>query len=113
MSGFTRSRRRNQERKIVRRRISQKGKPAHHKDHAEIIEAAVKYDHEGCDVCGHQPIGREIYPIGRRDRRVVGVCHDHRRSLDVILCIQIFMEGEENQKQREMTEAVSTDGPKH
>jgi len=83
------------------------------RQHSKIIQAAIKYDHDGGDVCGYQPRGREIYPIGRRGRRVIGVCNDHIRTLDAILSIQFYMEGEENQKQREMTEAVSTNGPKH
>jgi hypothetical protein len=83
------------------------------RDYAKIPNAAIKYDHEGCDVCGHRPIGREVYPVGLRGSRVVGVCHKHFRSLDVIIGIQFFMESERNKKRREMTEAVSTDGPKH
>ena len=93
--------------KILRRnRISRLG-------FAKINEAALKFDQEGCDVCGHRPTGRKIYPIGRMGGRTVGVCHDHRRSLDLIIDIQIFIESEEIKKRREMTEAVSTDGQKH
>ena len=78
-----------------------------------IIKAAIKYDLEGCDVCGHQPRGREVYLIGQRGKRVVGVCRQHVRSLDVGLSLQFYQEGAENQRQREMTEAASTNGPKH
>jgi hypothetical protein len=80
---------------------------------AKIIKAAIKYDHEGCDVCGHQPTGREVYLIGLIGKRVVGVCRHHIRSLDVGLSLQFYQEGEENQKQRAMTETASTNGPKH
>jgi hypothetical protein len=80
---------------------------------AKIIKAATKYDVKGCDVCGHQPRGFEVYGIGRVGGRVVGVCQKHIKSLDVGLAIQFYQEREESQKQREMTEAVSTDGPKH
>jgi hypothetical protein len=83
------------------------------REQKKIIEAAVKYDLEGCDVCGHQPTGREIYAIGRIGKRIVGVCHQHLRRLDVYLSLQFYFEGEENQKRRKMTEAASTNGPIH
>ncbi len=78
-----------------------------------IIVAAVKYDLEGCDICGHQPMGREVYTSGWRGTRIVGVCHQHLRRLDTYLSLQFFMEGEENIKQRKMAEGASTDGPAH
>jgi hypothetical protein len=83
------------------------------REQKKIIEAAVKYDLEGCDVCGHQPTGREIYPIGRIGKRIVGVCRQHIRRLDTYLSMQFYFEGKENQKRREMTEAASTNGPIH
>ena len=79
----------------------------------KVMKAAVKYDLEGCDVCGHQPMGREIYIIGRIGKRIVGVCNQHLRRLDVGLSLQFYFEGEENQKRRKMTEAASTNGPMH
>jgi len=83
------------------------------REYAKIPKAAIKYDHEGCDVCGHRPQGFEVYGIGRIGERVVGVCPKHTKSLEVALSIQFYQEGEENQKRRAMTEAVSTNGPKH
>ena len=77
----------------------------------QVIEAATKYDLEGCVICGHQPMGREMYPIGKIGERVVGVCDPHALRLDTILSIQFFVEGEENTKQRKKAEGVSTDGP--
>ncbi len=79
----------------------------------KVMKAAVKYDLEGCDVCGHQPMGREAYLIGRIGRRVVGVCRHHIRSLDVGLSLQLYQEGEENQRQRELAASASTNGPIH
>lgn len=78
-----------------------------------IIKAATKYDLEGCDICGHQPTGREIYLIGQIGKRVVGVCHQHLRRLDAVLSIQFYFEGEENIRQRKMAEEASSDGPAH
>lgn len=86
---------------------------AQRREHVKILNAAYTYDREGCDVCGHRPQSFEVYGIGRIGERVVGVCPKHTKSLDVGLSIQFYQEGEENQKQREMTEAVSIDGPKH
>lgn len=83
------------------------------REQTKVIKAAVRYDLEGCDVCGHQPTGREIYTIGRIGKRVVGVCHQHLRRLDAYLSMQFYFEGKENQKRREMTEAASTNGPMH
>jgi hypothetical protein len=77
----------------------------------QIIKAATKYDLEGCEICGHQPMGREIYTIGKIGKRVVGVCSQHLRRLDTYLSMQFYFEGEENIKQRKMAEGVSTDGP--
>jgi hypothetical protein len=76
-----------------------------------VIKAAIKYDLEGCEICGHQPMGREMYPIGFLGERVVGVCNQHLRRLDAILSVQFYFEGEENIKRRKMAEGVSTDGP--
>jgi hypothetical protein len=75
-----------------------------------VIKAAEKYDLKGCEICGHQPMGREIYPIGKIGKRVVGVCHQHLRRLDAVLSMQFYIEGEVNIKQRKMAEGVSTDG---
>jgi len=77
------------------------------------MKAAVKYDLDGCEVCGHQPRGHEMYPIGRIGHRVVGVCNQHVRRLDTILSVQFFVEGEENIKRRKMAERVATDGLAH
>ena len=77
------------------------------------MKAAVKYDLDGCDVCGHQPRGREMYPIGRIGNRVVGVCNQHVRRLDAILSVQFYFEGEGSIKRRKMMEGVATDGPAH
>jgi hypothetical protein len=76
-----------------------------------VIKAATRYDLEGCQICGHQPIGREMYPIGKMGKRVVAVCNQHLRRLDTLISVQFFVEGEENIKQRKMAEGVSTDGP--
>ena len=76
-----------------------------------VIKAATKYDLKGCEICGHQPMGHEVYPIGKIGKRVVGVCNLHARRLDTILSVQFFLEGDENIKQRKMAEGVSTDGP--
>jgi hypothetical protein len=83
------------------------------REQSKLIKAAIKYDLEGCDVCGHQPTGREVYLIGQIGKRVVGVCRHHIRSLDIGLSLQFYQEGAENKKRREMTEAASTNGPKH
>ncbi|WP_373085279.1 hypothetical protein [Sneathiella sp.] len=78
-----------------------------------IIKAATNYDHNGCHICGHQPTGREIYPIGQIGKHVVGVCPQHLRRLDAILSMQFYFEGEDNQKQREMAASASTNDPMH
>ena len=83
------------------------------REQPKINKAAIKYDFEGCDICGNQPMGRVVYTIGRIGKRVVGVCDQHTRSLDVYLSMQFYMEGEENIRQREMAASVSTNGPIH
>ena len=75
-----------------------------------IIKAAIKYDLEGCEICGVQPMGRQVYPIGKIGERIVGVCNQHARRLDAILSIQFYMEGEKNIQQRKLAEGVPTDG---
>jgi hypothetical protein len=77
----------------------------------KIIKAATRYDVEGCEICGHQPVGREIYPIGKMGKRVVGVCHQHLRRLDTLLSMKFHFEGDENIRQRKLAEGVNTDGP--
>jgi len=80
---------------------------------SRVVKAATKYDLEGCEICGHQPAGREIYLIGKIGKRVVGVCNQHLRRLDAALSMQFYFEGEENIRNRKLAEGVSTDGPAH
>ena len=77
---------------------------------SRVIKSATKYDVEGCDVCGHQPMGRETYLIGEIGSRMVGVCNQHLRHLDSVVSLQFYMEGEENIRQRELAAGASTDG---
>ena len=71
-----------------------------------IINAATKYDLEGCEICGRQPMDREVYPIGEMGRRIFGVCYQHLQRLDTLLSMQVYFEGEEKIKQRKMAEGV-------
>lgn len=75
-----------------------------------VIKAAKKYDIKGCEICGHQPMGRETYLIGKMGNRMVGVCNHHRRHLDSVVSVQFYFEGEENIRRRKMAERAYAGG---
>jgi len=46
-------------------------------------------------------MGREVYTIGQIGKRVVGVCRQHTRSLNVRLSLQFYQEGDVRRLKRE------------